>query len=236
MRSRFTGVWLAAFLALAATACGSSASSGAGHKSSASSSASGNGALASAGKTTAPSSPAASAPATATVPAGVRTFAFPASFQVEFRASLPASGPKRSAIIGYENYVYSMWYGIYTRGADTTYETYSGGNALSFTQSMIKDSQTGEKSVTPSGKIIYYDVSVPLVYSTAATVQACVDASALNVVNVKTGQNEGNMFGSKYDHYQDQASVGKGFFGGPWAVSHTDSYAPSYGGSAKACA
>lgn len=210
MRNTFTAISLAAFLALGAVAC-----SGAG-------STTYNGLL-SASPSDGPTTPA-SAPlqsdAVSTAPAaGLVRFAFPSSVKVEFRSPLPASGPQRAAMIGYENYVDSGWYAVYTHGASKTVSKYVYGNALSDFDDLVTE-LTGYRL---SGTIVYYDISVPQVFSGAgAVVQACVDDSGLYVANEKTGRNLETVFRGDFEHYQEQASTGKpSSRAGFWIVNHT---------------
>lgn len=225
MRKTVTGVSLAAFLALGAVACGSS------------SSASGdNGALNPSGGSATPtasaSAPTASPTAT-TATTGVQSFPFPADVKIVFQTPLPASGPQRAAMIGYENYVDSLWEAVSTQGSVTTYRQYIGGNALTFADNLIAEFRTGDYKL--SGKVVYFNISVPQVfYSDGAVVQSCVDASGLYMVNAKTGKVAGTVFDSSYQHYQEQAAAGKSA-GGYWTVSHTENSPASGGGSAGVC-
>jgi hypothetical protein len=225
MRNRFTVVCLAAFLALAAVACSSRATSSAGN----------NGALDPQGgpTTTAPSVAGGGPSLAASAPAGLRSFAFPANVRVEFHSPLPASGPRRAAMIGYENYIDSVWYAVYTRGSSTAYKQYVGGNALTFARSLVREFSSDGYRLR--GTIVYYDISVPQVfYRAGAVVQSCVDASRLYRVKAKTGHIVGTIFSASYDHYQEQASAGKAA-AGFWTVSHTENLPAANGGSAGVC-
>lgn len=224
MRNRFTAVCLAAFLALAAVACSSGASSSAGN----------NGALdPQGGPTTTAPSVSGSPTFAAAAPAGLRSFAFPANVRVEFHTPLPASGPRRAAMIGYENYIDSVWYAVYTRGSNTTYQQYVGGNALTFARSLVREFSSDGYRLR--GTIVYYDISVPQVfYGAGAVVQSCVDASKFYRVKAATGRVAGTIFSPSYDHYQEQASAGKAA-AGFWTVSHTENLPAANGGSAGVC-
>jgi hypothetical protein len=232
VRKTLSGASLAAFLMLGAVACGgSSAGSGGGDS----------GALDPSGAT-----PAASAVGTAASPVatgvagvtgvavnGLRSFAFPAGVQVQFQTPLPASGPQRAAMIGYENYVDSLWYAVTSRGAHTQYRQYMGGNALTFADKLIHEFKTDDYKL--GGTVVYFDISVPKVfYGDGAVVQSCVDASGLNMVNAKTGKTAGTVFDSSYQHYQEQAADGKSK-SGYWTVSHTENFPASSGASAGVC-
>jgi len=161
-------------------------------------------------------------------------FAFPASVKVEFDTPLPASGPKRAAMIGYENYVDSMWYAVYSRGSSTAYQEYAGGNALTFVQNLVKEfSQYG---LGLRGKIVYYDISVgQIYYGAGAVVSSCVDASGLDRFVAKTGRSLGTVFSAQYDRYLEQASAAKSK-AGFWTVGHTGNSPASGGGSSGMCA
>jgi len=170
---------------------------------------------------------------------GLAGFTFPPGIMVKFQAELPASGPRQSAVIGYENYVRSMWYAVATRGSGTAYKQYILGNARAFTQSLVGEFSTNGWKLR--GTIVYYKISVPSVYASgSAVVSACVDASGLYRVNAQTGDVVGSVFGTTYDHYLEEASVGQepGSAtrpGGPWVVTHTGNIPSSSGGAARAC-
>ncbi len=184
-------------------------------------------ATASASATTAPSS-------TPTAVAGLRSFTFPSDIQVEFQASLPASGPQRAAMIAYENYASSMWYAVYTHGASKDYQNYVSGNALSFAKSIIDEFKAGGYALR--GTVVYSSMSVPDVYGSAgAVVQTCLDMSGLHMVNPSTGQSAGNILSSRFTYSQEQAAAGKKA-DGTWWVVHTDFYPAAGGGSAGMCA
>jgi hypothetical protein len=218
-----SGVTLTALLALGAVACGGS--SGVGGNA-------GNGVLDPSGA----ASPATADPAAATAPAsasGLRAFDFPAGVRVQFQTPLPASGPQRAAVIGYENYVDSLWEAVSTWGSDRAYRQYVGGNALTFADQLIAEFKNGGYKL--GGTVVYFDISVPQVfYSDGAVVQSCVDASGLYMVNAKTGKIAGTVFDSTYQHYQEQAAAGKSA-AGYWTVSHTENSPASGGGSAGVC-
>lgn len=207
MRNRFTAISLAAFLALAVVACTNDGSS-----------ISGNGGLPSASTPTrASASDTGAARTAAKAPAGLLRFAFPASVKVEFQTGLPARNPQRAAMIGYENYVDSGWYAVYTHGASKTYSHYVFGSALTDFRQLISE-LTGYRL---DGTIVYYDISVPQVFNGAsALVQACVNDSGLYVADAKTGRLIETVFRSDFEHYQEQASAAKSQ-AGPWFVNST---------------
>lgn len=164
---------------------------------------------------------------------GLRSFAFPSTIQVQFQTPLPASGAQRAAVIGYENYIDSMWYAVYTHGANTAYTKYVFGNALNFAQAEIKAFASSGYQL--KGTLVYYDTSVPQVYFGAgAVVDSCVDASQMNVVDEHTGAPVKPLFTGGYDNYQEQAAAGKSD-AGYWVVSHTDNYPSTSGGAAGVC-
>jgi hypothetical protein len=225
MRKTLTGVSVAVFLVLGAVACGSGGGNGGDSgvldPSGATSSGNAAGTVASPAATTSGS------------PSGLRSFAFPAGFKVQFQTPLPASGTQRAAMIGYENYVDSLWDAVASRGADTEYRQYMGGNALTFANSLISEFKNGDDKL--SGTVVYFDISVPQVfYGAGAVVQSCVDASGLNIVDAKTGKTTGTVFDSSYQHYQEQAAAAKSK-AGSWTVSHTENFPVSSGGSAGDC-
>jgi hypothetical protein len=136
-------------------------------------------------------------------------------------------------VIGYENYVDSLWYAVSSRGSNREYRQYMGGNALTFANSLIREFRTGD--YTLSGTVVYYDLSVPHVYYGAgAVVQSCVDTSGLYMVNATTGTTGKLVFNSSYQHYQEQAADGKSA-AGYWTVSHTENFSASSGDSAGEC-
>ncbi|MBV9383921.1 MAG: hypothetical protein JOY82_15965 [Streptosporangiaceae bacterium] len=174
------------------------------------------------------------APGTAAPVPGLRNFAFPPSIKIVFQTPLPAGGPQRSAMIGYENYIDSMWYAVYTHGANTAYERYLSGNALKFAQGEISEFASGDYALR--GTITYYNMDVPQVFFKAgAVVTSCVDASGLYRVSARTGKTAGTVFSGGFSHYQEQASAGKQP-GGLWMIGHTANYPATSGGSAGECA
>lgn len=224
MRRTLTGVSLAAFLTVGLAACASGGggnNNGALNPSGATSSANAAGSVASPGAT-----------ASAAV-SGLRSFTFPAGVQVQFQTPLPASGTQRAAVIGYENYVNSLWAAVASQGSNTAYRQYIGGNALTFTDNLISEFRNGGDKL--SGTVVYFDISVPQTfYGAGAVVQACVDTSGLDMVSAATGKTTGTVFDSKYQHYEEQAATGKSS-GGSWTVSHTENLPASGGGSAGVC-
>jgi hypothetical protein len=227
MRKTLSGASLAALLALGAVACasggggiGGGAPGALDPSSDATTSASGAGIAA----------PSAGTGADAN---GLRSFAFPAGVQVQFQTPLPASGTQRAAMIGYENYVDSLWYAVSSQGSDTAYRQYMGGNALTFANGLIGEFKSGDYKL--SGTVVYFDISVPQsFYGSGAVVQSCVDASGLYMVNAETGKTGKTVFDSSYQHYQEQAAVGKST-AGYWTVSHTENSPASGGASAGVC-
>jgi hypothetical protein len=168
----------------------------------------------------------------ASVP-GLQNFSFPSSITIRFQTPLPASGPQRSAVIAYENYIDSMWHAVYTHGADTSYQKYVFGNALSFVQQEIRFFTNGNDQLR--GTITYYNTTVPQVFFRAgAVVSSCVDTSGLKFVNEQTGKS-GILFPGSYLHYLEQAGTGK-TRSGPWIVNHTDNSPAASGGAAGVCA
>jgi len=231
VRKTLSGASLAAFLMLGVVACAGGASSGGGDSGALDPSGATPAANA-AGGTTAPVAATGAAAAGAGAN-GLRNFAFPAGVQVQFQTPLPASGPQRAAMIGYENYVDSLWYAVTSRGAHTAYRQYLGGNALTFADNLIHEFKTDDYKL--GGTVVYFDISVPKVfYGDGAVVQSCVDASALHMVNAKTGKTAGTVFDSSYQHYQEQAADGKSK-SGYWTVSHTENFPASSGASAGVC-
>jgi len=229
MRKALTGVSLAALLALGAAAC----SSGAGGSGGLGAGGTGaNGALDPGGVTGSAGTDATPAAATQSAP-GLRSFTFPSGFQVQFQTTLPSSGAQRSAVIGYENYIDSMWAAVASRGGNTTYEKYIGGNALTFAKSLISEFQNNGDKL--SGKVVYFNITVPQTfYGDGAVVDSCVDSSGLFMANATTGKSAGAVFDSSYQHYQEQAATAKSP-AGYWTVSHTENYPASGGGAAGAC-
>ncbi|MGH3251915.1 MAG: hypothetical protein ACRDOI_37685 [Trebonia sp.] len=225
MRKTLSGASLAAFLALSAVACASGGAGG------------GNGGGASGAldpssdATTSASGAGIAAPSAAAN--GPRSFVFPAGVQVQFQTPLPASGTQRAAMIGYENYVDSLWSAVSSQGSDTAYRQYMGGNALTFANGLIAEFKSGDYQL--SGTIVYFDISVPQsFYGSGAVVQSCVDASGLYMVNAETGKTGKTVFDSSYQHYQEQAAVGKST-AGYWTVSHTENSPASGGDSTGVC-
>jgi hypothetical protein len=232
MRKTLSGASLAAFLAVGAVACasggGGNINGGGGGNGGG-----GSGALDPAGATTSASAAGTAAPSAGAAASDPRSFTFPAGVQVQFQTPLPASGPQRAAMVGYENYVDSLWSAVSSQGSDTAYRQYTGGNALTFANGLIKEFKSGDYKL--SGKVVYFDTSVPQVfYSDGAVVQSCVDASGLYMVNAETGKTAGTVFDSSYQHYQEQAAAGKSP-AGYWTVSHTENSPASGGNSSGVC-
>lgn len=168
-----------------------------------------------------------------TAVAGLRDFTFPSDIQVKFQTTLPDSGPQRSAMIAYENYIDSMWYAVYTLGKNKTYKSYISGNALTFAKQIIGEFKAGHYALR--GTVIYTDMSVPNVYSgSGAVVESCVNVSGLHMVDLGTGQSAGNILNSKYTNSQEQAAAGKKA-NGSWWIVHTDFYSAASGGTAGMC-
>jgi hypothetical protein len=222
MRNGFTAISLAVFVALAAVACtNGSGSSG------------GNGVLNPQGGATTPSSTSAASVTHKAAPAaGLLRFTFPASVKVEFRSALPARGPQRAAMIGYENYVDSMWYAVVTHGSNKEYLRYIAGDALTFARGQLGAVPVG---LQISGTIVYYDMSVPQAFKVSAVVQSCVDASAMFRVYTRGGRRIGTIFSPDWVHFQEQAVAAKST-AGFWMVNSLDQTQASSGGSAGECA
>lgn len=165
---------------------------------------------------------------------GLRTFAFPADIKVVFQTPVPAAGPQRGAMIGYENYVDSMWYAVYTLGKNKMYQKYISGNALTFAKQIIAEFKAG--GYTLRGTVVYSDISVPNVFNTTgAVVQSCLNASGLHMLNPSTGQSAGNILNSKFVNSQEQAAAGEKT-NGTWWIVHTEFNPATSGGSAGMCA
>jgi hypothetical protein len=232
MRKTLSGASLAAFLALGAVACASASGGGGNLNGGGGNGGGGSGALDPSGATTSASAAGTGAPSAGAASAPV-SFTFPAGVQVQFQTPLPVGGTQRAAMVGYENYVDSLWSAVSSQGSDTQYRQYMGGNALTFANSLIKEFKSGD--YTLSGKVVYYDISVPQVfYSAGAVVQSCVDASGLYMVNAETGKTSKTVFDPSYQHYQEQAAAGKST-AGYWTVSHTENLSASGGNSTGVC-
>jgi hypothetical protein len=236
VRKTLSGASLAAFLMLGAVACAGGGSSGGGDSGALDPSGATPAANAAGGAASPVAANAAGVPGVAAgtgAANGLRSFAFPAGVQVQFQTPLPASGPQRAAMIGYENYVDSLWYAVTSRGAHTQYRQYMNGNALTFANQLIHEFKTDDYRL--GGTVVYFDISVPKVfYGDGAVVQSCVDASGLRMVSAKTGKTAGTVFDSSYQHYQEQAADGKSK-SGSWTVSHTENFPASSGASAGVC-
>jgi hypothetical protein len=222
MRNRFTAISLAAFLALTVVACTNGSSSD------------NNGVLnpSSAPPTQTSTSDASTSHKAAPPPAGLLRFAFPASVKVEFKTALPAKGAQRAAMIGYENYVDSMWYAVVTHGSNKVYQKYVFGNALTFARGQLGAVPVG---LQISGTIVYYHMSVPEVFNSAsALVQSCVNASGMYRVYSDNGRRIGTIFSSDWVHFQEQVTAEKSA-AGPWTVANTLQSQASAGGSAGVC-
>jgi hypothetical protein len=170
---------------------------------------------------------------------GLRSFAFPPGVTVLVQATLPASGARRSAVIGYENYVRSLWDTVATHGSSTAYQGYLFGDALAFAHAMIHE--VTEDGYKLHGTIVYHDISVPRVYHDAgAVVDACVNAGSMYLVTEKTGKVAGTVFGKSFDRYREQVSDGREAGGragpgGSWVVTRTDNIPAPDGGAAAHC-
>jgi hypothetical protein len=174
----------------------------------------------------------ASTPAAQVHVSGLASFTFPADVKVEFDTPLPSDPMQQAAVIGYENYIDSMWYAAATHGASKAYESYTYGNALTFVKNLAAEfRQDGLQ-----GTIEYSDIAVPNTYGkSGAVVTSCVNTSGFYRVN-SAGKQLGTVFGAaKWDNYEEQVAAGKKA-NGKWAVNGTYNYPASDGGAAGECA
>ncbi|HEY2553371.1 MAG TPA: hypothetical protein VGI64_22630 [Streptosporangiaceae bacterium] len=175
-----------------------------------------------------PGGPASSGPAVAASPspsANNGGFAFPSSVQLNFDTPLPAKGVRRAVVAGYQEYVRSFWYAIYTNGRSHAYASHLQGNALTFLHQTIQ--YNIKHHLTISGTARYFDTSVRQVFSgRGAELISCVDVSGFHDVSAKTGKRVGDVFPRRFMHYEEDVALGR-LQGGGWFVSHTENFPAS---------
>ena len=169
---------LAGLLALATTACSSSAGG----------SSDTNGALPTASAPSSAGTATTAAPAMSGAPTHVAGFTFPAGFTVRFTTSLPADKAKRAVIQALESQQAGLQYALYVAQSDTRYLRYTEGGAGSF-QSLITAAKSGR--LAGRGVVSYSDIklitaifSFPVGAGTTGTF--CLDASGAHGVNGAT--------------------------------------------------
>jgi hypothetical protein len=153
-------------------------------------------------------------------------FAFPASVQLTFDTPLPAKGVRRAVMAGYQEYVRSFWYAIYTNGRSHAYAKHMAGNTVTFLRQTIQ--YNIKHHLTISGTARYFDTSVRQVFSgKGAELISCVDVSGFHDVNAKTGKTVGDVFPRRFMHYEEDVALGRLPGGSGWFVSHTENFPAS---------
>jgi hypothetical protein len=172
-------------------------------------------------------------PATQAHVSGLATFNFPAGIRIMFEAPPSSLGAmQQGAVVGYENYVDSMWYAAATHGTSQAYKSYTYGNALTFVRNLAAEFTRYDLQ----GTIVYADIAVPNTYGkSGAVVTSCVNTTDFFRVNPADKQAT-SVFGSaKWDDYEEQVAAGKKP-DGQWVVNGTYNYPASDGGAAGECA
>jgi hypothetical protein len=165
-----------------------------------------------------PSSPASPSPAVG----GSGPSGFAASVQLSFDTPVSGKGVRRAVLAGYQEYVRSFWYAVYTNGRNHDYSDHVGGNALTFLHQTIR--YNIKHHLTIRGTARYFDTSVRRVFlGKGAELTSCVDVSQFHDVSTKTGKTVGDVFPRRFMHYLEDVALGQQPRGG-WLVSHTENF------------
>ena len=150
------------------------------------------------------------------------SFRFPSDVSIDFADPPPASAVQRAVIVGYQDYVLSLWAAVLTHGKNTTYLRHAGGNAAGFVRR--EAARYASAAVTVKGTISYTGTKISGVYfGTGADVLACVDASAFHQVNAQTGATEGPALPARLTRYLENVSEGRNS-DGTWSVTRLAVY------------
>jgi hypothetical protein len=152
-------------------------------------------------------------------------FRLPAGVSIDFTSPAPADPSRRAIVVGYQDYVLSMWAGVLSHGANTGYTNQAEGNALTFvTREVARYSSPAQ---TVRGTIRYSGTKVTNVYfGTGASVVSCVDAAAFHAVNAQTGARLGPALPGRPVRYLEAVSEGRRS-DGTWFVNRSVTYPAS---------
>jgi hypothetical protein len=168
------------------------------------------------------SQPGQAAPVVAPAGQHIGGFTFPAGVSIDFTSPAPAGAARRAIVTGYQDYVLSMWAGVLTHGANTTYTSDAAGTALAFVTKAV--ARYHARARTVRGTIQYSATQITGVYfGSGASVYSCVDASAFHDVNAKTGARIGPALPARPQRYLEEVSEGRRG-DGTWYVNHSVSY------------
>lgn len=152
-------------------------------------------------------------------------FTFPAGVSIEFTSPAPADPAGRAIITGYQDYVLSMWAGVVTHGKNTSYTSHAAGDALTFVRHEV--GRYGWRGRAVKGTIRYFATRVTGVYfGNGASVLSCVDASAFQDINARTGAAAGPVLPGRPARYLEEVSEGRNS-DGTWFVNREVSYPAS---------
>ena len=150
------------------------------------------------------------------------SFRFPSDVSIDFSTPPPASAVQRAVIVGYQDYVLSLWAAVLTHGKNTTYLRHAGGNAAGFVRREAK--RYTSQGMTVKGTISYRNTKITGVYfSTGADVLSCVDASEFHQVNAQTGATEGPALPARLTRYLENVAEGRNS-DGTWSVTRLAVY------------
>ena len=150
------------------------------------------------------------------------SFRFPSDVSIDFADPPPASAVQRAVIVGYQDYVLSLWAAVLTHGKNTTYLRHAGGNAAGFVRR--EAARYASAAVTVKGTISYTGTKISGVYfGTGADVLSCVDTSAFHQVNAQTGATEGPALPARLTRYLENVSEGRNS-DGTWSVTRLAVY------------
>lgn len=146
-------------------------------------------------------------------------FRFPAGVSIDFTSPAPADPSRRAIVVGYQDYVLSMWAGVLSHGANTGYTNQAEGNALTLvTREVARYSSPAQ---TVRGTIRYSGTKVTNVYfGTGASVVSCVNAAAFHAVNAQTGARLGPALPGRPVRYLEAVSEGRRS-DGTWFVNRS---------------
>jgi hypothetical protein len=152
-------------------------------------------------------------------------FRFPAGVSIDFTSPAPADPSRRAIVVGYQDYVLSMWAGVLSHGKSTGYTSQAEGNALTFVTREVTRYRSPAQTVR--GTIRYSRTEVTNVYfSTGASVVSCVNATAFHAVNAHTGARLGPALPGRPVRYLEAVSEGRGS-DGTWFVNRSVTYPAS---------
>ena len=150
------------------------------------------------------------------------SFQFPSDVSIDFTAPAAASAVSRAVIVGYQDYVLSLWAAVLTHGKNTTYLRHANGNAAGFVRH--EAARYASPGMTVKGTISYTGTKITGVYfGTGADVLSCVDASAFHQVNAQTGATKGPALPARLTRYLENVAEGRNS-DGTWSVTRLAVY------------